>query len=410
MLALDSNRSLLRYDVLVVPIDSSSGEMVATVAPQLFQSLTPDAINTTPFSLSGGVTVTGATLTSTGQPVADVRVMLTNQDPSAAQSSKLIFSSVGRSDAQGNYSLHAQPGNYWVSISPPPASGLPEALTPTFVTLTGDTIIGFTWDNVGTSSLVLNVVDASGIPSAATRVRLASAEAQPVGTLTMGSTGSAQTAIGNIQVEGTTASSGSVTFASLPDGVAYDALLVPAVLGLASATTAISVMHLRGGTAVPVSLWPQGRINGQLAAGAAGSPAADWSRVAVVAYDRSADRPEAPLAVAVNADGSFSLPVSPGRPYVVLVAPDASSPLARTFVGPGPLQATEFVLTQRVQSTKPWVATVMDGAQVGVPGTALQVFCGADWPGCVDATIPLAETTSGDFGAFQLALPDPATR
>jgi hypothetical protein len=102
--------------------------------------------------------------------------------------------------------------------------------------------------------------------------------------------------------------------------------------------------------------------------------------------------------------------VSPGRIYVLLAVPDASTPLARTFVGPGPMQATEFTFTQNVQAAMPWSSTVMDGFQNGLEQTAMQVFCIADWPYCVDPTIPLAETTSGDGGAFQFALPDPATR
>jgi hypothetical protein len=102
--------------------------------------------------------------------------------------------------------------------------------------------------------------------------------------------------------------------------------------------------------------------------------------------------------------------VSPGRSYVVLVVPDASSGLARTFFGPGPIQASEFALTQNVQAAMAWSSTVMDGSQNGLAGTAMQAFCIVGWPYCVDPTIPLAETTSGDGGAFQFALPDPATR
>ena len=404
------HRLILSYDVLVVPIDGTNGSTVAATAPQLFPSLTPDAINNTTFNLAGGIAVTGTTLNSAGQAVADVRVMLTNQDPNVVQVTKLIFSSVGRSDAQGKYLLHAQPGKYWVSISPPPGNGLPEAIVPTSVVLTGDTTIGFKWDTVSSSNLVLNVVDAAGLPSSGTHVRLNSAEAKPVGTLTLGSAGNPQTANGNIQVEGTTSGSGTVTFASLPDGMAYDALLVPATLGLSSATTVLSLTLPKGGATLPATLLAQGRINGQLVPGAVGTAAVDWSHVNVVAYDRSGDTPEAPVAVAVNTAGAFSVPVSPGRPYVVLAMPDGTSPLARTFVAPGLLQSSEFTVTQRVQSTMAWSSSVIDSAQVGVAGTAIQVFCSADWPGCVDSGIALAETTSGDGGVFQLALPDPATR
>lgn len=407
LLAVNSDLVVLNYDVLVVPIDGVGGSAVAATSPQLYQGLTANNISSTAFVLAGGVNVTGTTVASTG-PVSDVRVMLTNQDPSATQPNKLIFSSVGSSDASngGSYLLHAQPGTYWVSLSPPDGSGLPDALSPTAVTLTGDTTIGFKWNAVSTATLVLNVTDAAGNPSIGTRVRLTSAQANVVGTLTVGTT--PQSANGNIQVENTTSASGTVTFANLPDGVSYNALLVPVIVGPYAATTAISVALPQGGGTQTVALQAQGRINGKLLAGS--KSAIDWSTVHVVAYDRSTDTPEAPLSVVAQKDGTFSLAVSPGRPYVVLVVPDASSGLARTFVAPGPLQASEFTLTQNVQSAMAWSATVMDTSQVGVSGTALQVFCDASWPGCVDPTIPLAETTSGDGGAFQLALPDPATR
>ena len=409
LLAVNSSLAVLKYDVLIVPIDDLSGGTVAATAPQLFQGLTANSINdtNTAFILAGGVKVTGTTVASTG-PVSDVRVMLTNQDPSATQPNKLIFSSVGSSDASngGSYLLHVQPGTYWVSISPPDGSGLPDALSPTAVTLTGDTTIDFKWNAVNTATLVLNVTDAAGNPSVGTRVRLTSAQANVVGTLTVGT--NPQFANGNVQVENTTSTSGTVTFANLPDGVSYSALLVPATLGPYSATTAISVALPQGGGTQTVGLLAQGRINGRLVAGSKST--VDWSTVDVIAYDRSTDTPEAPLSVVAQKDGTFSLAVSPGRPYVVLVAPDVSSGLARTFIAPGPIQASEFTLTQNVQSSMPWSATVMDGSQVGVPGTALQVFCDVSWPGCVDPTVPLAETTSDDSGAFQLALPDPATR
>ncbi|HEX7508044.1 MAG TPA: hypothetical protein VF550_14805, partial [Polyangia bacterium] len=400
---------LLRYDVLVVPVDSTNDGTVP--APQLFPNLTPVNINNTSFSLGGGVAVTGSTVTSAG-PIADVRVMLTNQDPAVAQPSKLIFSSVGRSDAQGNYLLHAQPGTYWVSFSPPAGSGLPEALAPTSVTLTVDTTINFKWDLITASTLVLNVLDAAGNPSAQTRVRLTSAQAQPVGTLTSTSSGGvvkAQTANGNVQVESKTSITGVATFTNLPDNASYDALLVPATLGPSSATTTIPLTLPKGGATLPARLSAQGRITGQLTAGK-GSTTIDWTLVDLIAYDRSEDSPEIPLEVGATSDGSFSMGVSPGRSYVVLVVPDTSSGLARTFFGPGPLQASEFPLTQNVQAAMAWSSTVMDGAQNGLAGTAMQAFCIVGWPYCVDPTIPLAETTSGDGGAFQFALPDPATR
>ena len=135
----------------------------------------------------------------------------------------------------------------------------------------------------------------------------------------------------------------------------------------------------------------------------------DWSQTFLVAYDRSDDSPEAPLNIQVNRDGSFLLPVSPGRPYAVLAVPPDGSGYAPTFVGPGLLQANEFSIKQKVLASMTWSSTAY---QTGydLSGTALQVLSGSGYAGCVDPTIPLAETKVGSDGSFALTLPDWSTR
>ena len=409
LLSMDSKSALLNYDVLVVPIDGPNGDTVAATAPQLFQSHTAPEINTFNFSLSGGKNVTGTLTSSDGKAVTGARVILTNRDPQIpAQPRDLIFSSVGNSDVQGNYLLHAQPNTpYWVSVSPAAGLGLAEGLAPNPVTLTGDTVLSFQWNAINTTSLTLRVTNSDSLSvEDGTVVRLTSAQAATVGTLIVG--GSPQQAQGNVRVQGTT-NSGSVRFDNLPSGVAYDVLLVPATLKPNAATTLRTVIVPAGGGELPVQLQAQGKISGKLLWGAASS-ATDWSQVNVYAYDRSADTPESPRAVSVNPDGSFSIGASPGRPYVLMATPNTGSALARTFVGPGPLEANDFTITQRVQAKMDWIATVVEQGGGGLPGTALRVFCDPSWPYCVDSTLPLAETTSGSGGVFQFALPDPATR
>jgi hypothetical protein len=258
----------------------------------------------------------------------------------------------------------------------------------------------------------LIVRDASGDPNAkidGARVRLTTSQTATAGIMTIvdaAGTSTMQAAQGNVRVEGTTASGGTVTFNNLPTGT-YDVLIVPAPLGPYAATTPLTVTVSADRPKLDVQTLPQGRIAGKLLS----SSTADWSKVNLVAYDRSADSPESPRAVSVSPDGSFAIGASPGRPYVVVAVPDTSTNLARTFVGPGPLEATEFSITQKVQDAMPWSAMVIDEtSQGGLGGTALQAFCGATWPNCIDPTIPLAETTSEDGGTFQLALPNPSTR
>ncbi len=401
---------LLKYDVLVVPINGTAGGTVAATAPQLFGELTPGQINSAGFALSGGHPVRGRVAGASGVGVMDARVILTNRNPALAkQTDDLIFSSVGRTDTNGDFVLYAQPGQYWVSVSPPAGSGLAEALAPEPVMLSGEATVSFQWAPFPMATLTLQVVDAAGSLVEGARVRLTSAETAAVGNLTVaGAGGGSQPALGNVRTEATTVG-GVATFASLPAGVVYQALIVPPALGPFAATTAVTVDVPAGGAVHAVQLAAQGRIEGNLVVGGA-NPTPDWSLVNLVAYDRSTDTPEPPRAFSANPDGSFALGVSPGRAYVVLVVPDASTKLGRTFVGPGWLQATEFPLTQRVPVARHWTARVLDQRQRGLEGTALQVFCEASWPGCIDATVPLAETTAEYGGVFDLALPDPATR
>ena len=424
LLGTNLGGNVLRYDVLVAPLDGSGtdgspGGTVDATAPQLFRNLAASDFNGSTFGLAGGVKVTG-TATSTTGPVKDVRVVLTSQDPTAPlpdPSIPLLFSSVGQSLADGTYKLNVQPSDYWVSVSPPEGTGLAEALAPDPVTINGSTTIDFQWDTPSTADLNLTVVDADGTPVSGARVRATSSLSQKVGTLSVQNAGGAlppKNIFSKVQIEDTTSSTGSVTFAKLPAGSTYDLLLVPATLGPRSTTTTVLAVAVpTGGTTQTVHLQAKATINGQLVApqGDAGPKALDFSTVTVRAYDQTADSPEASSSTLASADGSFSLGVTPGRSYVVLAMPPTNSGAARTFVGPGPMQASEFTVTQRLMPSIAWTGKVaLAGTSTGIPGTALQILCQASWPYCFDPTVPLAETTTDANGAFQFALADQTKR
>jgi hypothetical protein len=405
----DGNGRVVNYDVLIVPLNSSSQDAIGATAPQLFQGLSSTSFKETSFKLTGGFAVTGSIVDANGLPVVDTRVMLTNQDPSSKKKNEpLIFSSIGSSDSNGNYVLHVQPGQYWMSVSPPSNSGLAEALSPASIPITGDTTIGFQWEVISKAPVSLSVLDASGAVSVGTRVRLTSSKAKKVGNLMIrSSTGGPTTlsADGNVRIEAMTSSSGVANFTNIPDETTYEALLVPATLSVSAATTTLSVTVPAGGLTQVIRLLAEGRINGKLAASASGSP--EWSQVTIVAYDRSEDTPETPRAITANPDGTFAIGVSPGRRYVVLAVPPTGSGYARTFVGPGFVMANEFTITQKVQASMDWISTVTDTSDNGLAETALQAFCIAGWPYCNDPTVPIAEATSEADGSFHLVLPNP---
>jgi hypothetical protein len=407
--SLDNNRAALTYDVLVVPLNGEDGATIAATAPQLYQGRDPGSLNV-PLPLAGGVTITGTTQDASGQPVADARVMLSNQEPAVGQRRDLVFSSVGRSDAQGNYTLHVQKGTYWASFAPPIDSGLREVQSDSSFVVAADSALSFRWAAPTLAALTLKVADSTGIAAAGIAVRVtSSSRTTDVGTLS-GALVSSQQAKGNVQVEDTTDASGTVVFPKLPANADYDVLLMPASPGPYSATTATSLRLEAAGTTQTVSLLGQALINGKLVTRTAAALPIDFATVSIIAYDRSADAPEAPRALMVNADGSFAFGVTPRRSYILVAVPDVGSGYARTFVGPGPLKANEFVITQNLLTSTPWRAKVMDENQSVLTGTALQVYCDATWPNCVDPTVPLAETTSDVTGAFQLDLADPTSR
>jgi hypothetical protein len=420
LLVLASNGDVARYQVLVVPMDGSGDGTSGASAPQLFKDLTnADLSSSANLKLSGGVTVSGTTLAASGLGVTDTRVMLSNQNPAGpATLNNLIFSSVGSSNAQGSYTLHAQPGDkYWVGFSPPAGSGLSEAIDPLPISLTANATLGFQWYTPVVAPLTLNVVDAGGVnPVGYTRVLVSSTQSSPVGTLIFQEGGGSTVrheANGSLQTEATTDAYGLVTFPALPADATYDLLLVPATLNAAAATTLLQVTLPAGGLTQTVRLVAERNILGKLAPGKAGSAVPDWTQVQVVAYDKSLVVPEPPRTIPVSADGTFALGVSPGRPYTVLVVPNPATGLARTFFGPGLMQSTGLRTTQYVQSTMDWTSTVSittNNQATGIVGAALQATCHPGYWRCIDPSLPLAETTSGAGGTFTLSVPDPDTR
>lgn len=412
LLVLASNGDFARYQVLVVPMDGTGDGTLGATAPQLFPDLVVGELeNRALLELSGGITVLG-TVTAAGQPANDVRVMLSNQSPAAPEPKKLVFSSVGRSNPQGGYTLAVQPGQYWVSFSPPASAGLPEAIDPLPLALTAGATLDLDWQALATVPLSLSVQDAQGGPAANTRVLVRSTQMAAAGTLTMrnGPTVVTRALNGRVQTEAATDAFGRVTFPAVPADGTYDLVLVPAQPGPMAATTRLSIQP-RAGASYAVALAMEQSIVGRLEVG--GGQAVDWSKVQVVAFDKSAVVPEPARAVVPGVDGAFSLGVSPGRHYAVVVWPDPSTSLARTFVGPGLLQASRFPIRQKVPNVLAWSSSVVMSnvsPRTGVAGATLQATCHPDYWRCIDPDVPLAETTTGEGGAFTLNVPDPATR
>jgi len=271
--------------------------------------------------------------------------------------------------------------------------------------------VDFTWNSLTLASATLTIQDALGTPLPNARVRLTTASPKVVGCFrVVPPTGSPTTydGLGNILLEGTTSATGQLVFENLPVDTQYTVAIVPQPLSmLATTTTTTFTLANRSGVNVTLQAKGQTRLSGLLSSPL---PEADLSQVVVWAYDKSKLDPEAPRQAPVQKSGDFSLAVTPGRPYVLMAVPPVDSGMARTFVGPGAMVATEFKILQKLVSRMDWTSSVIDDSTAPVAGAAMQVFCEASWPTCVDDSIPLAETTALSDGTFQLSLPDPATR
>jgi hypothetical protein len=401
----------LQYNVLVVPADGTGSGTIGATAPQLYRNLAPSDFASTNFQLVDGVAITGTTHLNNGDTLTDARWVLSNQGPAQKASGDLLFSSVGRSDGAGSFRLNAQPGTYWVTISPPAGRGLPEAISAAPVAVGAGTTLDFTWAEPITATVNLTVQDARGQALPNALVRLSTAEAQSVGQLHVhGTTGDKDIqAHGSTRLEATTSSAGLAIFTGVPANVSYNVVIVPEVLGPAARTTVVPLRVTPGSFSTRVSAQAEAHITGRLATNS-NARALDLSQVTIVATDKTDEAAEPIQSVRANAEGHFDLAVTPGRVYVLMAIPPSDSDYARTFLDPGPMMASEFPIAQTLFRGLPWKASVL--AQNGQPlsGTALQMFCDANWPNCIDSTIALAETTAASDGTFAILLPDPTTR
>lgn len=394
------------YQVLVIPT-GAGGQGVATArhAPFVIESGTPESLAAFPFLLSSGVAVAGRIADSRGA-VVDARVVLRAAVPST----------VGRSGSDGTYQVLARSGAFAVTISPPPGSGLPEAQVlagpdgspPVAITegSPGPTI-DFAWDAIDAAELSVRVVDGQDRVMPQTRVRVQAPLAR-AGTLTVRAAGGGAPATleaaGNIRLDGETDGTGVVRFGRVPRAP-YAVLVVPGA-GAGGAITSATVSHVQAGT-YTVRLGRMARILGALT-GPAGSA---LGGVRIVATDVGMDLATSPVVAETAADGSFALPVSPRRRYLVLAHPPAGSGFARTFVGSGPIEASELPLRQVLPPR-----LVVDGQLVsdqnryGIPGVVIKVFCDRGSSDCPDPAVPLAEAVTGAEGRFQLGVADPLGR
>lgn len=391
----------LTYNLLLVPADPS-------FAPELLTA--PPGDWSQGIDLDPGIHATGMTVTSDGKPLAGARLILrSNQRPST----------IGVSDAAGNLDLWTRAGNLSVTAVPPPGSGLAQAS----VDVTADSMgvvlprnapspaLAVQWKSAQQAGLVVKVLGRDGVtPAAGARVRASSdAWKPPVATVTASLPGSAPTTLdarGEVNEDAVTDPSGTATFAALPVGT-YNVTVVP-VTDPASATPSAmtgAVIQLDASVTRTITLAAKATLAGTLA------PVAAANGATITAFDQSSGLVAAPVTTRAASDGSFMMPVDPGRTYQLTVQPSPAQGYARTIVGGTAVGATRTDVPPTTLTRGQKVSGAVSGAGAGPLDHAfVQVFCEASSASCVDPATPLAEAVSAADGSFEVVLPVPPSK
>jgi hypothetical protein len=383
----------LSYELLVIP-DGALTPTEGAPAPKLF-SIT-SAFPRPLLVVDRGVAVSGQ-ITGPGGPVTGARVLLR---------AAALPSTVGVSNAQGQFALNARPGDVGALVVPPTGSGLMQAQVDEGVVMVGPSglALDFRWRALPALPLALTVLSTDGtaaVPGVV--VRLEAAGVPDVGELTVaGST--VVLASGLVRVEATTDASGAATFAGLP-AATYTVTLIPSEAGGALTITTLELTPGSAGMAHMLRLGRKLDVRGRLV------PVDLGAGATVVAVDPTADpaRPR-PTALA-DADGMYRLAVDPGRVYRLFIEPAPARGLARIPLGPIAGDADVPPSDHRVPPgvTITGVAS-LDGRPMA--GALVQAYC-LDGSDCKDRTNkstegvrPTAEAVSGADGTFRLVVPD----
>ncbi|HXU83597.1 MAG TPA: hypothetical protein VN914_19525 [Polyangia bacterium] len=386
------------YDVLLVP----DGD----VAPFQVLGQTPAALNVLSQKLSQGGLLTGRLRDGAGAPMDKGRVILR---------AGALTSTVGKTEAGSDFKLWVRAGQFAVSASPDPSSGLPELTLPADSGLVIDDAatagsLDLTWAVMKKAPVNFVVLGPDGAaPRAGTRVRLERIEPiEAAGTLVYTPPGKApvtRMVRGQVRVEGQAAVDGTTRLGMVPPG-AYRLLLTPSDLDGTSALTSTEVV-----VSDIVGLSGQARLVSKVKLRGTLLPVPASAGTKVYAAPRALDPPRPAASATVGSDGGYQLDVDPGRDYVVWVDPGLGKPFARAQLavvsaGTGGASVPDRTLPRAL----PFTGTLTgEAAGTRIANSVVQVFCDPAAPSCLDPTITFAEGVSDRNGAFTVMLPDPGS-
>jgi hypothetical protein len=418
---------MLDYEVLVVPDPPADAR--AALPPYLLNRSTSGDVKVdaryigayaNPLMLPQGIAISGHLRGPQG-PAENATIGLAAYHASTTA----LFSTVGRADGDGAYSLRVNPaGAFTVVITPPPGSPLPVATIDQPINLTDPSAavsdLNFEWQALPTADLTIAVTLPDGsLPPDTVAVRAESPF--PAGVLTLPSNpnggGDPRTSQGTVRRDGATDRYGAAAFSALPKGT-YDVTLVPSEsmsswgLTKAKVSTENAKDTFRIGLPLAAKVWVMGRL-----LDARDDVATDSAGATVVASDLGREAMARVVTSVVFSDGTFFLPLDPDRTQSLVAQPLAGRglpsrvPLSGFSTGRTNMQLEDHRISQGVL-----VSGRVTHAGAPLAGVVLPAFCVGLAPNCQDradlaAGDPPAfasASTDGD-GSYAFYLPDPAT-
>ncbi len=430
---------LLEYQVLVMPDPPSTTS--PPLPPYLLNRGTSNSAkvdarfiktNANPLPLPTGIAIAGHLLSPDGPATGATLSLHSYQSSTTVGQTDLLFSTVGRADADGAYSLGVNPGSMMsVVITPPDGSPLPAATIDQGINLAASATavpnVDFQWLPLPATDLQLTVtLPGSMVPGDPIAVHIESTTGglPAVGILSVaGSPGSdggdawSTVATGSVRRDGATDVEGKLTFAALPKGP-YKLTLAPASSLSGSAITTLMIDTSKAGDSVQMSvpLSPKITVFGRLL-DATDDDTTDTEGTTVVATDLSHDLISSIATASLGSDGTYLLVLDPGRTYRLAAQPVAGRGLPSYVSLYGfSTGTTNLQLDDQRIPKGLLVHGHVTYAGSSVAGAIVQAFCEGLPPDCVDrnnlaAGAPPAHATalSNANGDYEIYLPDPAT-
>jgi len=428
---------MLEYQVLLVPDPPSDGS--EAFPPYLLSRATSNNVKVdaqyigayaNPMPIPLGIAIKGHLLGPDG-PVEGATISLHSyQSASTAGQTDLLFSTVGRADSDGGYTLRVNPaGNFSVVVIPPPGSTLPTATIEQAINITSPTMalpqIDFLWAQLPTTELSITVTTPEGRSASEVAVHIESSAKDPLEPGVLAPDTDADGGVepwqppradGSVRRDATTDRYGNVTFSALPKADYEITLIPPATLGSGITKYKAGARQASEAVHIALPLIPKVMVVGRLL-DAKDDLASDSAGAKLVASDLGRDTIAPMVTATVASDGSYVLALDPERTYSLSAQPLAGLGLP-SYVPLYGFSTGRSLLQLDPQRIPKGVLVQGHVTHAGEPiaGAVIQAFCVGLAPDCADRTNlaagsppAFASAISDSSGSYAFYLPDPAT-